>query len=74
MQAVYYRDPSGIEPVRDFLEDLAPRLRETLLLQIDRLNMLEASDPPLAFPHSSQVEGGCGSFAATTERPHATTE
>ncbi len=57
MQAVYYRDPSGVEPVRDFLEDLAPRLRATLLLQIDRLNMLEASDPPLAFPHSSQVEG-----------------
>lgn len=57
MQAVYYRDANGIEPVRAFLDGLEPASRAVLDLQIDRLNMLEDDDPPLPFPHSSQVEG-----------------
>jgi phage-related protein len=57
MQAVYYRESDGTEPVRVFLNELEPEERAVLDLQIDRLNMLQDGDPPLPFPHSSQVEG-----------------
>jgi phage-related protein len=57
MHAVYYRDEAGAEPVNDFIDGLPPRVQASLDLQIDRLNMLTDSDPPLPFPHSSQVEG-----------------
>jgi phage-related protein len=56
MHAVYYRDPEGAEPVNDFIDDLAPAVQAALDLQIDRLNLLSPRDPPLPFPHSSQVE------------------
>lgn len=57
MQAVYYRDGEGVEPVRVFLDGLDPVERAALDLQIDRLNMLRDTDAPLPFPHSSQVDG-----------------
>jgi phage-related protein len=57
MQAVFYRDPKGGEPVRDFLDDLDGPVRASIAWQITRLNELQPTDPPLAFPHSSQVEG-----------------
>src|SRR5438093_12803827 len=57
MSAVYFRDRQGVEPVRVFLDALEPQARATIDLQIDRLNALYVSDPPLPFPHSSQVEG-----------------
>ncbi len=57
-RAVYYRDASGSEPVNDFLELLEdPAAQATLDLQIDRLNRLPASAPPLPFPHTSQIDG-----------------
>jgi phage-related protein len=58
MHAVYYRGPDGTEPVRDFLATLPAPARAAVLLQMDRLNTLSTSDPPLPFPHSSQIEGG----------------
>jgi phage-related protein len=57
MQAVYYRAPDGSEPVRDFLANLPGAVRAAVLLQVDRLNTLRDTDPPLPFPHSSQVAG-----------------
>ena len=57
MQAVYYRDASGSQPVDDFIERLPPKVQAALDLQIDRLNGMRPTDPPLPFPHSSQVEG-----------------
>jgi phage-related protein len=57
MHAVYYRDKTGAQPVNDFIDGLPPRVQASLDLQIERLNMLTDSDPPLPFPHSSQVEG-----------------
>jgi phage-related protein len=58
MQAVYYRDAQGREPVSEFIDALKPMAAQVAVdNQIDRLNMLEHSDPPLLFPHSSQVEG-----------------
>jgi hypothetical protein len=40
--------------------------RMTIDLQIDRLNGLANDDPPLPFPHTSQIDGLRASFAATT--------
>ena len=55
MRAVYYRASDGTEPVRDFIDGLAVRHQVLLDNQLDLLNRLTTSDPPLAFPHSSQV-------------------
>lgn len=58
MQAIYYRDAQGGEPVSDFIDGLSPVAAQVVVdNQIDRLNMLGPTDPPLPFPHSSQVEG-----------------
>ncbi|MHB1447463.1 MAG: type II toxin-antitoxin system RelE/ParE family toxin [Acidimicrobiales bacterium] len=57
MQAVYYRDPTGSEPVNDFIDALAPERQEEIDATIGLLNRLRATDPPLPFPHSSQVDG-----------------
>ena len=39
------------------IDGLPARVQASLDLQIDRLNDLSDTDPPLPFPHSSQVEG-----------------
>jgi phage-related protein len=58
MQAVYYRDAQGKQPVSDFIDTLTPiAVQVAVDNQIDRLNMLKSTDPPLPFPHSSQVDG-----------------
>lgn len=56
-QAVYYRDRAGTEPVNEFIDGLAPERQEELDYKISLLNRLGNADPPLPFPHSSQVEG-----------------
>ena len=56
-QAVYFRATDGTEPVNDFIDSLDPRHQAAVDLQIDRLNDLPPSAPPLPFPHSSQVRG-----------------
>jgi hypothetical protein len=55
--AVHYRDPDGVDPVRAFLADLDDEVRAVLANQIDRLNLLSDEVPHLPFPHSSQVDG-----------------
>jgi phage-related protein len=57
LQAVFYRDSDGLEPVNDFIDDLDPKAQEALDWHISLLNALDDHDPPLAFPHSSQVDG-----------------
>jgi len=56
-QAVYYRDPDGSEPVKDFIDGLSAKRQVAILNQIDRLNLLTPDSPHLAHPHSSQVVG-----------------
>jgi phage-related protein len=56
-QAVYYRDPEGFEPVRDFVDALPVETQVAVENQIARLNLLSDEIPHLPFPHSSQVEG-----------------
>lgn len=57
MQAVFYRAEDSSEPVRTFLSSLPGAAEATVRFQIDRLNTLSDQDPPLPFPHSSQIEG-----------------
>ncbi len=57
MPAVYYRDPAGREPVNDFIDALPACVQEELDRTIELLNRLRPTDPPLPFPHSSQLEG-----------------
>lgn len=57
MQAVFYRDSAGYEPVNDFIDQLDPERQEEIDATIDLLNRLNPEDPPLPFPHSSQIEG-----------------
>jgi phage-related protein len=58
MQAVFYRAADGSEPVDEFIEALNdPRKQAAIDNQIDRLNTLRPNDPPLPFPHTSQMEG-----------------
>jgi phage-related protein len=57
LQAVCYRASDGSEPVAELIDALPPRCQAALDNQIDRLNTLGPDDPPLPFPHSSQIEG-----------------
>jgi phage-related protein len=57
VQAVYFRDRDGVEPVNEYIDGLAPARQEELDFKIGLLNRLTSSDPPLPFPHSSQVDG-----------------
>ena len=57
MQAVYFRDRDGREPVREYLAALPPEVREEGVAAVRLLNRLGPQDPPLPFPFSSQVEG-----------------
>lgn len=57
-QAVYYRDSRRQEPVDVFIEGLRPRGAQLALDdKCELLNGLPPGAPPLAFPHSSQIEG-----------------
>ncbi len=56
-QAVFYRDASGREPVRAFINSLDDDSQAAIEHQIVRLNLLSDAIPHLPFPHSSQVEG-----------------
>jgi phage-related protein len=57
VQAVYYRDADGSEPVREFIDTLPSARQVALGNKILLLNMLSPNDPPVAFPHSSQIRG-----------------
>jgi hypothetical protein len=65
LQAVYYREPNGAEPVREFVEALDDEEQAVIDNQIDRLNLLSDQMPHLPFPHSSQIDGELVSFGAT---------
>lgn len=55
--AVYYRDAAGREPVNDWIKKLPAKVAVKVDDMTDLLNGLPDDAPPLAFPHSSQVEG-----------------
>lgn len=57
MPAIYYRDSDGNEPVDAFIDDLPVGHQLSIDAAIDLLNRGSPDDPPLPFPHSSQVDG-----------------
>jgi phage-related protein len=57
MQAVYYRDVRGSQPVEEFIDGLPLKHQVAVDLVIDRLNDLGPAEPPLPFPTTSQVDG-----------------
>lgn len=57
LQAVYYRDAAGHEPVSAFIAGFDGDAQAALHNQIGRLNLLSDEMPHLPFPHSSQVDG-----------------
>lgn len=57
LQAVFYRDRSGHEPVREMCDSLDEDAQNAIDRQIDRLNLLSDKMPHLPFPHSSQADG-----------------
>ena len=64
MQAVFYRESDGTEPVLDVLNSLPDRKRAVIENQLDRLNMQEPDEPPLPQPWTSQIEGELREFRA----------
>lgn len=56
-QAIYYRDGRGRQPVEQFIDGLPRKHQVVVDLAVDRLNGLRPSEPPLAFPATSQVDG-----------------
>src|SRR5438445_12698275 len=57
MQAVFYRDAQGREPVDAFIDSRPAEVQEEIDYTVGLLNRLGPNDPPLPFPFSSQVEG-----------------
>lgn len=55
--AKFYRRPDGTQPVDEYIEQQQPATQLALDRQIERVNLLDESNPHLAFPHSSQIEG-----------------
>lgn len=56
-QAVYYRDASGCQPVKEFIDTLDEDEQGAINNHLARLNLLSDAIPHLPFPHSSQIEG-----------------
>lgn len=70
MQSVYYRERSGCEPVREFLQALDASGREAVAWAVELLNAMGVNDPPLPFPYSSQVVGELRELRCHAGRRH----
>lgn len=70
LQAVYYRDLSGGEPVKGYLRGLGPRRWAVIRAQVERLNDLTSNVPHLPFPYSSQIAGELRELRLHAGREH----
>lgn len=70
MQSVYYRERSGREPVREFLQALDVPGREAVVWGVELLTAMGVNDPPLPFPYSSQVTGELRELRCHAGRRH----
>jgi phage-related protein len=70
MQAVYYRDRNGAEPVREFMRCMDAAGREAVAWGVELLNGMGVADPPLPFPYSSQVAGELRELRCHAGRRH----
>ena len=67
MQAVYYRNTSGHEPVNDFIDALAVDVQEEIDYTICLLNRLTATDPPLRSRSVHRSRANSANSAVTTD-------
>lgn len=63
--AVHYRDTSGAEPVRLFLESLDDEVAAVVERQIDRLNLLSDEVPHLHSPTLHRWTANYANYGAT---------
>jgi hypothetical protein len=57
LQAVYYQDSHGHEPVRHQIEQLQPKAQDSILDTIDLLNDRTDESPELGYPYTSGLKG-----------------
>ena len=67
LRAVYYRDPAGFEPVRDFVDALPEQPQAAVENQIARLNLLTDRSRTCPSHTARRSRESCGSCAATTD-------
>jgi phage-related protein len=70
VQSVYYRERSGHEPVREFLQALDVSGREAVVWAVELLNAMGVNEPPLPFPYSSHVAGELRELRCHAGRRH----
>lgn len=56
-QAIFYRDPDGIQPVKLFRDSRDAACRDGIDWMIGLLNELSDANPELPFPYSSALKG-----------------
>lgn len=64
MQPVYYRESTGQEPVRAYIESLPDRKAAVIENQLKRFELQRPGGPPLPFPWTSQIDGELREFRA----------
>lgn len=57
LQARFYRDPNGRQPVDDFIIGLPYAHQFAVYRTIERIDSLDERHSDLAYPYSSQIEG-----------------
>jgi phage-related protein len=57
LQARFYRDPRGKQPVEDFIAGLPYVHQLAIYRTIERIDSLDEKHSDLAYPYSSQIEG-----------------
>jgi len=57
LQARFYRDPHGKQPVEDFIVRLPYAHQFAVYRMIERIDSLDEKHSDLAYPYSSQIEG-----------------
>ena len=57
LQARFYRDPYGRQPVDDFIIGLPYAQQFAVYRTIERIDSLDEKHSDLAYPYSSQIEG-----------------
>ena len=55
MQIEFYKTEDGIEPAKDFLSSLEPKMQAKMFRIID---LLEANGPAIRLPYSSHLDDG----------------
>jgi phage-related protein len=64
VQPIYYRDSTGYEPVRAYIDALPYRKAAAIENQLRRFELQRPGGPPPPFPWTSQLDGELREFRA----------